>query len=67
MGMQGGWASWMVTAGGGGRRIKQRWRALDCGLLGVMLGICRRDVRSSGVFIAQPVQQGLAILANEKG
>jgi len=44
MGMQGGWARWMVTAGGGGRRIQPGWRALGCDVLGVMLGICRRGV-----------------------
>jgi len=33
MGMQEGWARWMVTAGGGGRRIQQGWRALGCGVL----------------------------------
>jgi len=44
MGMQGGWARWMVTAGGGGRRIQQGCRALGCGVLGGMLVICRRSV-----------------------
>jgi len=26
MGVQGGWARWIVTAGGGGRRVQQGWR-----------------------------------------
>jgi len=44
LGMQEGWARWMVTAGGGGRRIQQGWRPLDDGILGAMLVICRRGV-----------------------
>ena len=44
MGMQEGWARWMVTAGGGGRRIQKGGGALGCGVLGGMLGICRRGV-----------------------
>jgi len=44
MGMQEGWAHWMVTAGGGGRRIQQGWRALGSDVLGGMLVICRRGV-----------------------
>jgi len=35
----------MATAGGGGKRIQQGWRALGCGVLaGGMLVICRRGV-----------------------
>jgi len=44
MGMQEGWARWMVTAGGGGKRIQQGWRALDGGVLGVLLFTCHCSV-----------------------
>ena len=30
----------MVTAGGDGKIIQQGWRALDCGVLGVLLVTC---------------------------